>query len=218
MANMVAKAKKLNKNDLSYQVSHRNGIKLHNNGDFIVFETKHSYNIGALKIAAILDSSDMKDMKDGKINMIKILSHLRTRNLIGAIEFCKIKNKSIDITFHAVHFRYCTMSSCWFVHDSNVDQKWKVNKKKKWDNFTKHALRIIIYDISLTASTFDPKQVGNNLSANQIATTTGRNKFSKTFNKPPQQWKRSTSKQLANQSIQRYISSKFELPEEGEVI
>jgi hypothetical protein len=106
MTKMAAKAKKISGNKLDYQVSHRNGIKLHNNGDFIVFDAKACYNFGALKIAAILDSTDMKDLIKGKTKMADVLTHLETFNLIGALEFCEIIDNELEITFHAVHFKY----------------------------------------------------------------------------------------------------------------
>jgi hypothetical protein len=74
-------------------------------------------------------------------------------------------------------------------------------------------MRIILYDISQTATTYSPKEIGNNLSANQIASITGRNMFLDSFQKP---WNRKSEtdkmKTLSNQSIQRYTSTKFKLP------
>jgi hypothetical protein len=103
---MTAMAKKISGNKLDYQVSHRNGIKLHNNGDFIVFQSLKSYNFGALKIAAIIDSTDMEDINKGKVKMTDVLTHLETFNLIGAFEFCEIIKHELEITFHAVHFKF----------------------------------------------------------------------------------------------------------------
>jgi hypothetical protein len=189
----------------------------------VIASKKDGFNFLALRIIMILDSTDMMEIAQGKINLSRAISEKQTSVLIGAFENYDTDDKGyIQVWHHCFVFYYDYNDKEWEIVDCNEQGVWLMSNQKKWKEHIKYAVKGVIYDFTVTALTFDPKNEGNNFSANRLMQMLNRPEFTFTVKKQnynkvnnitfkngvfkPEKYREGNK---ANWSANRYVSPKY---------